>query len=133
MLLTRCDKHIFLTARCLGDGAPRRGPTAEGAGELLRIRAETVAEQMGGTESILVDGGARACNDGSGSIESMIVGTGSALEFKSDSRRAYNVTSGLRRQHQYQDNGASTRIQIRLTTNPRDVSARLGPKAATLA
>lgn len=55
MLLTRCDKHIFLTARRLGDGAPRRGPMAEGAGELLHIRAETVAEQMGGTESILAD------------------------------------------------------------------------------
>jgi hypothetical protein len=82
MLLSRRDKHAFLTARYLGDGAPRRGPTAEGAGELLRIRAEIVAEQMGGAESI--DGGARACDDGSGSIESMI-GTGSALEFKSGS------------------------------------------------
>lgn len=73
-----------------GGGAPKRGPTAKGAAELLRIRAKTVAERVDGA-----GGGARACNGGSGSMENIIC-TGPALEFKSGSQRAYSVTGSLR-------------------------------------
>lgn len=58
MLLTRCDKHAFLTARVM---VPHAGPAAEGAGEHLRIGAEIIAARMGGAGSL--DGGARVCDD----------------------------------------------------------------------